>query len=229
VPKLAARSPFFGVLQEADDSGLAVGLANAKIYSSPDQLTAERPSAAGAALARPSVVSGPEKAHHSGPAGLDAPVGGLGSEGGEASAGGARLERQGLAIIADYPLEAVAKPQADSSAASVPPVSSDLFAIDGALARRRILKMNLPRYPRWAEEKGIEAQVSVRLAATVQGEIVPDLYILRTSGYPELDQLVLDAVKSIVFAPEPESNAGHQDSGVVTFNFKLRRNLRGLP
>jgi TonB family protein len=227
VPKLTARSLLFGGSQVADASELAVGSVGTKIYSSQRELSPGlSPAPEGRAVAG-SGTSVPEKSNRNGPAGLGAFPSGPGEE--ESPAGNPHLERPGLAIIADYPLDAGTHAQKDPPAVALPPASNDLFAIDGALARRRILKMSLPRYPRWAEEKGIEAQISVRLAATVRGDVEPDLYILRTSGYPELDRLVLDAVKSIVFAPEPDSDAGRQDIGVVTFNFKLRKDSRGWP
>lgn len=136
----------------------------------------------------------------------------------QAIAGGTGLERPSEPIIQEYPREAAAEGR--------PPAAScgDYFAIYGALGRRRILNMRLPRYPHWAEERGIEAQVSVWLAATARGEVEPGLYILRTSGYPELDRIVLDAVRSIVFEPGSGS-----DSGEATFNFKLKRSAREKP
>ena len=95
------------------------------------------------------------------------------------------------------------------------------FWISGPLKNREILKMRLPRYPRWAEEKGLEAQVSIRLTVNVRGQVKTNLTVERTSGFTELDQLAVESLRMFVFRPLQEKETLREEWGVATFNFRL--------
>lgn len=96
------------------------------------------------------------------------------------------------------------------------------FSMEGPLKYRKILKMNLPPYPRWAEEQGIEASVSFRLWVNPKGKVKPTLYLEKASGYAELDQLAKDALTQFIFVPLPETVTQEDEWGVATFRFELK-------
>jgi TonB family protein len=97
------------------------------------------------------------------------------------------------------------------------------FSMEGPLKYRKILKMELPSYPRWAEEKGIEPSVSIRLWVDPKGKVRENMYLEKTSGYTEIDQLVMQALMKFVFVPLPKEQTQEDEWGVATFRFELKR------
>jgi periplasmic protein TonB len=96
------------------------------------------------------------------------------------------------------------------------------FSMEGPLKYRKILNMELPVYPRWAEEKGIEASISVRLWVDAKGRVKENMYLEKTSGYSELDQTAMDALRRFKFVPIPSDQAQDDEWGVATFRFELK-------
>ncbi len=92
--------------------------------------------------------------------------------------------------------------------------------ITGQLSGRQILRKTSPIYPRWAEEQGIEAQVAVAFTVRSDGSVKDNLYIEKTSGYPELDDLAKEALVQFMFAPLSSSE---DQSGTAIFVYKLSR------
>jgi TonB family protein len=92
--------------------------------------------------------------------------------------------------------------------------------ITGQLSGRGILKRTSPSYPRWAEEQGIEAQVAVAFTVRADGSVKDNLYIEKTSGYPEIDDIAKEALQQFLFAPLSSSE---DQSGTAIFVFKLSR------
>ena len=97
------------------------------------------------------------------------------------------------------------------------------FSMEGPLKYRKILKMELPPYPRWAEEKGIEASVSIRLWVNPKGKVQDNFYLEKTTGYSELDHLAMEALRKFVFIPLPEGQPQEDEWGVATFRYELKR------
>jgi TonB family protein len=97
------------------------------------------------------------------------------------------------------------------------------FSIEGPLKYRKILKMELPPYPRWAEEKALEASVSIRLWVSPNGKVIDNMYLERTSGYAELDRLAMEALNKFLFVTLPENQAQEDEWGVATFRFELKK------
>lgn len=226
--KLAARGPLFSSGGQVGGDGASSS--GSKLYLTRASQIGGGGNGSGYGDAAGTGTDVPRGVPHGKPGGSLGAYGGTGSDddvgGGRGSVtGGTRLERQGTAIMADYPLEPE-KLSAPVPTTMAVPQADDFFAISGSLGKRRILKLKLPRYPRWAEEKGVEATIAVWLAATPQGEVESNLYIVRTSGYPEWDRLIIDVVKQIRFAPLPDEDALREDTGVATFNFKLKRTFR---
>ncbi|OGR88232.1 MAG: hypothetical protein A3J74_08185 [Elusimicrobia bacterium RIFCSPHIGHO2_02_FULL_57_9] len=142
--------------------------------------------------------------------------------GGDGSrSGGNVLQRKGQSILADYPSVTQEALTHRKEKVQVPEPSDAFFSITGPLSHRKIISIKLPKYPRWAEESGLEAQISIRLTVTPNGKVKSNLFIEQTSGYPEFDQLVLDSVAGIRFAPL-ERQEFVEEWGVATFNFRLK-------
>lgn len=97
------------------------------------------------------------------------------------------------------------------------------FSMEGPLKYRKILKMNLPVYPRWLEEQGMEAMVSIRLWVDPKGKVKEVMYLEHASGFTELDQITKEAMKQFVFVPMPENATQEDEWGVATFKFELKK------
>jgi len=81
------------------------------------------------------------------------------------------------------------------------------------------MKAVKPPYPRWAQEQNVQAEVSVYMTVRSDGSVKENAYVQSGSGYPELDQLALEAAKQFIFAPK----AGPEETGVAVFRFMLER------
>jgi TonB family protein len=96
------------------------------------------------------------------------------------------------------------------------------FSMEGPLKYRKILKMELPPYPRWAEEKGLEASVSIRLWVDPRGKVKENMYLEKTSGYSEIDHVAMEALMNFKFVPIPSDLTQEDEWGVATFRFELK-------
>ncbi|MBI4386754.1 MAG: TonB family protein [Elusimicrobia bacterium] len=223
---LTAAGPIFA----GREMGVASGVGREKVYLAPSatRLAAKSNRAASGGDGLVGVPGGPVslRSRRGGGGGGGGSGGFL--MGGEGSIhGGDILERRGTPIVETYRTLSDKVVTAPTRTTEIPPLSDDaFFSLRGPLSHRKILKIKLPRYPRWAEESGVEAQVSVRLFVTPNGRVKSNLYVENTSGYPELDTLVLDCIKQILFAPL-SGDVLREEWGIATFNFKLQRQGRG--
>ncbi len=98
--------------------------------------------------------------------------------------------------------------------------SKKAFEIAGPLNNRPILHKVIPQYPAWAEEQGIIGSVRIWFTVTSDGSVRSNMRVTKTTGYPELDKLALDALKQWTFAV---SSGGEDTSqwGIITFTFSL--------
>lgn len=98
--------------------------------------------------------------------------------------------------------------------------SNKSVEISGPLAQRKVLSSALPSYPEWARAKNVEAEVVIRFFVSAEGRVRDRLILERTSGYPELDRLSMEAIKRWTFVPL--SGAQEDQWGIITFRFRLR-------
>jgi len=96
-----------------------------------------------------------------------------------------------------------------------------IFEITGPLSRRTVLHKVIPSYPEWAEKQGIEAGVSVHFVVLSNGKVKDNIYVVRTSGYPVIDKLVMEALRDWQFASLEGDLYGKEEWGVLTFYFSL--------
>jgi TonB family protein len=94
--------------------------------------------------------------------------------------------------------------------------------ISGPLAQRKIVSMPLPSYPQWAKSRGIEAEVVIRFFVSGEGKVRDRMILERTSGYRELDQLSMEALKKWIFAPLDSGSEEADQWGIITFRFRLK-------
>ena len=110
---------------------------------------------------------------------------------------------------------------ADKKVAKKRPKGRIIFEIRGPLSRRTVLYKDIPSYPEWAEKEGIEAGVSVHFVVLSNGKVKDNIYVVRTSGYPVLDKLVMEALSHWRFASLKGDIYRKEEWGVLTFYFSL--------
>jgi protein TonB len=88
------------------------------------------------------------------------------------------------------------------------------------LTNRPISFKVIPEYPAWAEEQGIMGSVRLYFTVDADGNVRTNIRVTKTTGYPALDQLGIDALKKWKFVPL--SGGGDEGQwGIITFNFSL--------
>jgi len=93
------------------------------------------------------------------------------------------------------------------------------ISLAGPIADREIRKKILPQYPAWCLQRGISGVVKIRVEVNPEGSVRENIRIEISSGYPDLDQSVVNAVKAWLFAPLPVSVKQEIQWGIITFKF----------
>lgn len=91
------------------------------------------------------------------------------------------------------------------------------FALFGQVKDRKIKEMYLPRYPRWAEEKGLETDVVLHFQVRPDGLVGK----IEPEKQGELEELAVKALKAFVFEPLPADQPQEKQRGVMIFYFRL--------
>ncbi|MEI7905099.1 MAG: TonB family protein [Candidatus Firestonebacteria bacterium] len=94
--------------------------------------------------------------------------------------------------------------------------------ISGPIASRGILHRFTPGYPDWAKRQGVEGSVQVQMAVNPKGD-VKDPVVIKTCGSKELDQLVIEWLRSWKFDSLPLSVNQIDQEGKITFKFNLKK------
>lgn len=124
----------------------------------------------------------------------------------------------------------LAKPKARAlpqmSTKDLPQVSGPVkkgtnFMVAGPISQREIVRKSMPRYPKWALERRISGTVVVRLWVMPNGSVKGTPQVETSSGYPDLDQVVVSALKAWEFAPLGSGVKSEDQWGVITFKFTL--------
>jgi TonB family protein len=134
----------------------------------------------------------------------------------------------GKTFTAKTPSTAVSGPNSVNTSAAAPalprrtvPKQKPMFQITGPLANRTVLSRALPPYPEWARQKGIEASVTLQFSVTPEGAVKDRILILRTSGFPALDESAMDALRRWKFAPLPPDQY-REEVGTITMSFAIQ-------
>lgn len=103
----------------------------------------------------------------------------------------------------------------------IPVSGGTSFQIAGPISLREIIKKVKPKYPKWALDQHISGKVIVRIWVLPNGQVKGIPQVLSSSGYPELDQVVVDAVRCWEFAPLGPGVKAEEQWGDITFVFQL--------
>lgn len=95
------------------------------------------------------------------------------------------------------------------------------FMVAGPISQREIARRVVPRYPQWAVQRRISGTVVVRLWVSPNGRVKGNPQVETSSGYPDLDQVVVTALKAWEFAPLGPDVKSEDQWGVITFKFTL--------
>uniref|UniRef100_A0A7C4GFA7 Energy transducer TonB n=1 Tax=candidate division WOR-3 bacterium TaxID=2052148 RepID=A0A7C4GFA7_UNCW3 len=112
-------------------------------------------------------------------------------------------------------------PTQTAPAVQAPSASGTSFKIAGPISQRGITKKVKPRYPKWALDQHISGTVVVRIWVLPGGKVKGSPQVVCSSGYPDLDQVVVDALKGWEFAPLESGVKSEDQWGDVTFVFQL--------
>lgn len=104
--------------------------------------------------------------------------------------------------------------------ASAPTTGSN-FMVAGPISQRPITKRVRPRYPKWALDRRISGTVVVRIWVSPNGTVKGAPTVETSSGYPDLDQVVVAALRAWEFEPLGPSVKTEDQWGVITFRFTL--------
>ncbi len=129
------------------------------------------------------------------------------------------IESRPLAKPAARPLPTV--PTADLPKVTAPVSRGTNFMVAGPISQREITRKVVPRYPKWALERRISGTVVVRLWVQPNGQVKGTPTVECSSGYPDLDQVVIDALRAWEFAPLGPNVKAEDQWGVITFKFTL--------
>lgn len=90
--------------------------------------------------------------------------------------------------------------------------------ISGDISGRQIIAAKKPSFPRWAQDQGIEAAVTLFFTVRPDGTVKDNVLVERTSGYTELDDLAKEALLQFKFA---SISASEDQTGYATFRYML--------
>lgn len=107
-----------------------------------------------------------------------------------------------------------------TGAPAQPKKKKEMFQLTGELKDRARQHQEVPRYPAWAEQQGIEAAVVLEFSVEPSGIVKDAIVVVRTSGYPELDDLAKKALRKWKFVPLPDGE-NRVEVGRITFNYTL--------
>ncbi|MCX5777325.1 MAG: energy transducer TonB [Candidatus Firestonebacteria bacterium] len=106
---------------------------------------------------------------------------------------------------------------------NLPPGSADgKHGIEGPIASRGILYRAPALYPEWARRKGIEGEIKAQIKVDSNGD-VSDTIVIKTCGFKELDQVVIECMRKWKFSPLPFSANKIDQDGRITFKFNLKK------
>jgi protein TonB len=92
------------------------------------------------------------------------------------------------------------------------------MVITGPVSKRKLIRRVDPKYPAWAEEKGIEGEAELKFWVSPEG-MVTSVELARTSGYPDFDSRAMAAVKKYLFAPLSKGEEQEVQWGKITIKY----------
>jgi TonB family protein len=130
-----------------------------------------------------------------------------------------RIEHRPLAKAPTAELPKLSTQELPQVAAA--PTSGSNFMVAGPISQRAIAKRIRPRYPKWALDRRISGTVVVKIWVTPDGLVKGSPTVESSSGYPDLDQVVVSALRGWEFAPLGPGVKAEDQWGIITFRFTL--------
>ena len=110
-------------------------------------------------------------------------------------------------------------PQPQTSAAAPQPAPSQArVAVDKPPSPRRRIK---PEYPKGARQRGEEGDVTLELDISASGT-VDDVRIVKSCGFPELEQAAIQTAKRARFTPARRGSNKVPSTARITLTFRLK-------
>ncbi len=106
-------------------------------------------------------------------------------------------------------------------AMQIPATKGTSYRVAGPISQRKIINKSKPRYPKWALDQRISGTVTVRVWVMPNGKVKGTPEVVSSSGYPDLDQVVIEAVKLWEFEPLGPGVKAEDQWGDITFIFQL--------
>lgn len=103
----------------------------------------------------------------------------------------------------------------------VPVTRGTNFSVAGPISQREITRKLVPRYPKWALDRRVSGTAVVRIWVQPDGKVKGAPTVESSSGYPDLDQVVVDALRGWEFAALGPGVKSEDQWGVITFKFVL--------
>ena len=94
------------------------------------------------------------------------------------------------------------------------------WSLEGPAGSRRLLKRTIPTSPDWVSQRGLDLSVQVKFQVQSDGGVKPGAVIKKTSGFPEIDQRAVEALKRWRF-DAATGGASPETWGIVTFRFLM--------
>ncbi len=93
------------------------------------------------------------------------------------------------------------------------------WSVDGPVGDRRLLSRVSPQSPDWVATRSLDLTVTVRFQVLPDGKVKAGAVIQKTSGFPEIDQRALDALRRWRFQQVAPKPGAPEVWGRVTFRF----------
>ncbi|MFA5141053.1 MAG: TonB family protein [Elusimicrobiota bacterium] len=97
------------------------------------------------------------------------------------------------------------------------------WSLDGPAGNRRLVRRAVPPCPAWVSERSLDLSVQVKFQVLEDGKIKRGRVIRKTSGFPDIDRLAMEALDKWLFEAIPEKAADRTPDtwGIVTFRFTV--------
>ncbi len=95
------------------------------------------------------------------------------------------------------------------------------FSVAGPISQREITRKLVPHYPKWALDRRVSGTVVVRIWVQPNGQVKGAPTVESSSGYPDLDQVVVEALRGWEFAALGPEVKSEDQWGIITFKFVL--------
>ncbi|HVE13619.1 MAG TPA: TonB family protein [Elusimicrobiota bacterium] len=93
------------------------------------------------------------------------------------------------------------------------------WSIDGPVGNRRLLGRKLPGCPSWVADRALDLTVQIRFQVLEDGSVKKGMVVKKTSGFPDLDKVAMEALGRWRFERAPKGSAAPDTWGVVSFRF----------